>query len=132
MFSFFKKKKKQAPGGGGNFQVRFERAQGGMFTGKTEPKHTFKLMKVQTSIGRSTSNDIVMRHSSVSGNHATIIKGEGSCILKDHSKNGTFILRMGDDERHVNNEMTEIYPGDALEFGRSQERLFRLYFEDAR
>lgn len=131
MFSFFKKKKRSQNGGSKSFQVRYEKSQGGLFTGKTEPKHTFNLMKVQTSIGRNSSNDIIMRDSSVSGQHGTIIKGESSCIFKDHSKNGTFLLRTNEDERQIKDEMVEIYPGDVLEFGRSQDRIFRLYFEQA-
>jgi len=129
VFGLFKRKKKGSGQGGGlTFQFRQEKSEGGMFTGKADPK-ILPVDKIQMKIGRDIKkNDIVLRHSFVSGEHGTLVKGENSCIFKDHSKNGTWLLRVEQDEQHIHNNMIELMNGDVLEFGRTQDRIFRLYF----
>ena len=116
-------------GNGKSFLLIVEKAEAGLFTGPSASQTSeFRLNNGQMSIGRRSVHDIVLRSPSVSGHHGTIISGDGTCLYKDHSKNGTWLLRVGEGELHVKNSMVELKNGDVLEFGRSQERIFRLYF----
>jgi pSer/pThr/pTyr-binding forkhead associated (FHA) protein len=66
----------------------------------------FRLDPQETSIGRKMENDCVINHSTVSRNHARIVREDGSFVLYDlNSTGGTFvnnikvdrkILRTGD------------------------------------
>ena len=117
-------------GNGKSFLLMVEKAEAGFFTGPSGPQSPeFRLNNGQMSVGRRSANDIVLRSTIVSGHHGTLIKGDGTCLYKDHSKNGTWLLRTGSTELHVKNSTVELQNGDVLEFGRSQERIFRLYFE---
>jgi pSer/pThr/pTyr-binding forkhead associated (FHA) protein len=77
-------------GNGKSFLVMMEKAEAGLFTGRVGPQSPeFPLNNGQMSIGRRSDNDIVLRSTSISGHHGIIIKGDGTCLYKDHSKKGT-------------------------------------------
>ncbi len=112
-----------------SFVFKMEKAEMGFFSCKPGPGWpTFKVSQAQTSVGRRDENDIVIKYGAVSGKHGTIIKGESACHYKDHSKNGTWLLRLEEEERLINNSLVELQAGDILEYGTRQERVYRLYF----
>ncbi len=113
---------------GKSFVFKMEKAESGFFSCVPGPGWpTFRITKVQTSVGRKSENDIALSYGAISGKHGTIIKGEDGCHYKDHSKNGTWLLRKNEDERLIKDSVVLLQEDDILEFGLS-ERMFRLYF----
>src|SRR6266542_3674815 len=59
---------------------------------KHEKPFEFDLTKDSVSIGRSSSNDLVFNHLSLSRHHARVIQKEGRFFVEDAgSRNGTFL-----------------------------------------
>ncbi len=129
MFFF---KKNNGKNGVKPFQLRLKKGEAGIFSSRPKPEDSiFPLNKDRTTIGRRSSNDITLRDTSVSGQHGTIIKGDTNYVYRDNSKNGTWLLRKGNDERLIHDSVADLMDGDVLEFGKKQNRVFRLILEAA-
>ena len=75
----------------------------------------FNLDRPQLTVGRGSSNDIVIPESTVSGKHATITNENGHFYLTDiGSTNGTFINNI----RLQGKQMLK--PGDTIRMGAAQ------------
>ncbi|MEA2063778.1 MAG: FHA domain-containing protein [Gemmatimonadota bacterium] len=113
---------------GKSYIFKMEKAESGFFSCVPGPGWpTFSITKAQTSVGRKSDNDIPLPYGAISGKHGTIIKAEDGCHYKDHSKNGTWLLRKNEEERLIKDAMVLLQADDILEFGLS-ERMFRLYY----
>lgn len=124
-------KRKNGGNGENTLQIRLKKGEAGLFSSRPKPGDSvFPLNKDQISIGRRSSNDITLRDTSISGQHGTIIKGDINYIYRDTSKNGTWLLRKGNDEQFIHDSVVDLMKGDVLEFGKKQERVFRLILEE--
>lgn len=86
---------------------------------RTDALSRFPLFRGQNSIGRSTSNDVVISHPSVSRSHAAIVVDEGAMRLVDlQSQNGTFLNGVA-----VKGEVP-LKAGDIIGIGQSDEFRF--------
>jgi hypothetical protein len=86
---------------------------------RTDALSRFPLFRGQNSIGRSTSNDVVISHPSVSRSHATIVVGDDVMTLVDlQSQNGTFLNGVA-----VKGEVP-LKAGDIIGIGQSDEFRF--------
>jgi pSer/pThr/pTyr-binding forkhead associated (FHA) protein len=56
------------------------------------------------TMGRDSSNDVVVDDSSVSHDHAEIVRRKGLFYLIDRSTNGTFLQVEGKADRHIHHE----------------------------
>ncbi len=83
----------------------------------------FTIEKDIIKIGRRQTNDVHISDKAVSGFHATLILKDGEIIIRDHSKNGTFVngqrikeatLKDGD-EITIGLSKLRIYSGSASE-----------------
>jgi hypothetical protein len=90
-----------------------------VFVVKKAPQHT--TFATTVLVGRASTNDIVLPHSSVSKLHARIQLSRGGLLLSDAgSSNGTVVN--GDQLR--NNEESNLASGDFLRFGSVALQLF--------
>src|SRR6187549_493984 len=79
---------------------------------KHEKPYEVDLVKDSVSIGRSSSNDLVFNHLSLSRHHARILKKEEGYFVEDSgSRNGTFLngIRL--------KQQTLLKNGDAIQLG---------------
>jgi hypothetical protein len=72
---------------------------------------TFELTQARTCVGRRPTNDIVLEHLSVSGEHAVLLLDHGRVSLQDlDSTNGSYVN--GQPVR-----LQQLQPGDQIELG---------------
>jgi len=73
----------------------------------------YELAKEQTTVGRSSTCDILLDDITVSRHHATFSLDDGTVTITDHgSLNGTYV------NRDLINDPTELKQGDEIQIGK--------------
>lgn len=74
----------------------------------------FRIAKPRTTVGRRASNDIVIDHRGVSGEHAALVQSPQGLLVQDlQSTNGTYV-----NEQAIEQQL--LRPGDVIGIGRYQ------------